>query len=218
MDLITAIIPCSSDPDKLVAEIRQTEPLVTETRVEQVKLLILRLKQKLSQREHQNVYLFKVTGNRPCVYTSRHPVFLPSMRSHQVIFLCKGTFWDYISSWKLLTHIGYPRCWSPFPDCIVIPCSLIHSLLNHFNEQKRIKLCDHVLNVVSQYAPTLNNVLDRYWCYTNQFVRNTLFSFRVIYFNSVNIIYYILSISIFCVVPIKHILIHKHLPSLEVEC
>ena len=82
MDLITAIIPCSSDPDKLVAEIRQTEPLVTETRVEQVKLLILRLKQKLSQREHQNVSLFKVTGNRPCVYTTGHLAFLPSLPLH----------------------------------------------------------------------------------------------------------------------------------------
>jgi hypothetical protein len=90
-DLIPAIIPCSSDPDELVAEIRETEPLVTETRVEQVKLLILRLKQKLSQREHQNVYLFKVTRRRPCVYTTGHPVDLPSL-SKPVLFLYKGTF------------------------------------------------------------------------------------------------------------------------------
>ncbi|KAG7265976.1 hypothetical protein CRUP_022681 [Coryphaenoides rupestris] len=48
-----------TDPDALVAEIRRTEPLVTESRAEQVKQLVLRLKQKLSQREPQSVYLFK---------------------------------------------------------------------------------------------------------------------------------------------------------------
>lgn len=47
-----------------MAEIRRTEPLVTESRAEQVKQLVLRLKQKLFQREPQSVYLFKVTGNR----------------------------------------------------------------------------------------------------------------------------------------------------------
>uniref|UniRef100_A0A3Q3NKT4 Dynein assembly factor with WDR repeat domains 1 n=1 Tax=Labrus bergylta TaxID=56723 RepID=A0A3Q3NKT4_9LABR len=42
-----------TNPDELVEEIRQSEPLVTESRADQVKQLILRLQQKQGQKNHR---------------------------------------------------------------------------------------------------------------------------------------------------------------------
>uniref|UniRef100_A0A674C5E8 Uncharacterized protein n=1 Tax=Salmo trutta TaxID=8032 RepID=A0A674C5E8_SALTR len=45
---------------ELISEIRKSEPLITVSRIEQVKLLILRLQEKLGQQDNRRFYLFKV--------------------------------------------------------------------------------------------------------------------------------------------------------------
>ncbi|XP_030071517.1 dynein assembly factor with WDR repeat domains 1-like [Microcaecilia unicolor] len=50
----------STDIDTLVEEIRRAEPLVTVSRIQQVKYLIVRLQEKLSQQDDHKFYLFKV--------------------------------------------------------------------------------------------------------------------------------------------------------------
>uniref|UniRef100_A0A674C646 Uncharacterized protein n=1 Tax=Salmo trutta TaxID=8032 RepID=A0A674C646_SALTR len=48
---------------ELISEIRKSEPLITVSRIEQVKLLILRLQEKLGQQDNRRFYLFKpLTG------------------------------------------------------------------------------------------------------------------------------------------------------------
>uniref|UniRef100_A0A3Q1DEQ5 Dynein assembly factor with WDR repeat domains 1 n=1 Tax=Amphiprion ocellaris TaxID=80972 RepID=A0A3Q1DEQ5_AMPOC len=48
-----------TNPDELVVEIRQSEPLITESRAEQVKHLVLRLQQKQGQQNHHRFCFFK---------------------------------------------------------------------------------------------------------------------------------------------------------------
>uniref|UniRef100_A0A8C9TEH5 Dynein assembly factor with WD repeat domains 1 n=1 Tax=Scleropages formosus TaxID=113540 RepID=A0A8C9TEH5_SCLFO len=48
-----------TDTEKLVAVIRETEPLITESRTAQLKQLICRLQEKLSQQDDGRFYLFK---------------------------------------------------------------------------------------------------------------------------------------------------------------
>uniref|UniRef100_A0A7N8YEU6 Dynein assembly factor with WD repeat domains 1 n=1 Tax=Mastacembelus armatus TaxID=205130 RepID=A0A7N8YEU6_9TELE len=48
-----------TNPDELVAEIRQSEPLITESRADQVKQLIFRLQQKQGQQDHHRFCFFK---------------------------------------------------------------------------------------------------------------------------------------------------------------
>uniref|UniRef100_A0A674C5K2 Uncharacterized protein n=1 Tax=Salmo trutta TaxID=8032 RepID=A0A674C5K2_SALTR len=48
-----------TDTKELISEIRKSEPLITVSRIEQVKLLILRLQEKLGQQDNRRFYLFK---------------------------------------------------------------------------------------------------------------------------------------------------------------
>ncbi|XP_055752025.1 dynein assembly factor with WDR repeat domains 1 isoform X3 [Salvelinus fontinalis] len=48
-----------TDTEELISEIRKSEPLITASRVDQVKLLILRLQEKLGQQDNRRFYLFK---------------------------------------------------------------------------------------------------------------------------------------------------------------
>ncbi|CAB1348768.1 unnamed protein product [Coregonus sp. 'balchen'] len=48
-----------TDTEELISEIRKSEPLITASRVDQVKLLIVRLQEKLGQQDNRRFYLFK---------------------------------------------------------------------------------------------------------------------------------------------------------------
>lgn len=50
----------STDVNELLSEIRGIEPLITDSRTDQVKVLIKRLQDKLSQPDERRFYLFKV--------------------------------------------------------------------------------------------------------------------------------------------------------------
>lgn len=52
--------PCRTNPDELLGEIRRSEPLVTESRADQVKQLILRLQQKQGQKDQPGFCFSKV--------------------------------------------------------------------------------------------------------------------------------------------------------------
>lgn len=59
--LKNCIVPLyRTNPEELVAEIRQSEPLITESRADQVKQLIIRLQQKQGQQDHHRFCFFKV--------------------------------------------------------------------------------------------------------------------------------------------------------------
>uniref|UniRef100_A0AAY5LBQ9 Dynein assembly factor with WDR repeat domains 1 n=1 Tax=Esox lucius TaxID=8010 RepID=A0AAY5LBQ9_ESOLU len=49
-----------TDTEELISQIRKSEPLITASRIGQVKLLILRLQEKLSQQDNRRFYLFKM--------------------------------------------------------------------------------------------------------------------------------------------------------------
>ncbi|XP_072266205.1 dynein assembly factor with WD repeat domains 1 [Pyxicephalus adspersus] len=50
----------STNVDLLVEEIQKVEPLITASRTQQVKQLLLRLQEKIGQQDHHKFYLFKV--------------------------------------------------------------------------------------------------------------------------------------------------------------
>lgn len=49
-----------TNPQELVAEIRKSEPLITESRTDQVKQLIIKLQQKQGQQDHHRFCFVKV--------------------------------------------------------------------------------------------------------------------------------------------------------------
>uniref|UniRef100_A0A8C7UQ65 WD repeat-containing protein 69 n=1 Tax=Oncorhynchus mykiss TaxID=8022 RepID=A0A8C7UQ65_ONCMY len=61
---VTSTTSYRTDTKELISEIRESEPLIKVSRIKQVKLLILRLQEKLGQQDNCRFYLSKVKHHR----------------------------------------------------------------------------------------------------------------------------------------------------------